>query len=448
MNRFIILSILYIFLACATEYNRQRIIDSSEKYFQSGKFDRAYMEFESELDAHYTDTELHKEFIKFVSRIHRCEDAKKYYEGSVYREKDRRYLYHYAKGLLGILCFGAKKADVIKNFEESIRLKPDDFEVRFRYGVILTEYEMFEEARKEFIKLLEIKNDSPSLYSYLALCESHIGEFHLTRENIRKMLTLNFSEQDLIRANNALGIANFKCMDVPEDIKEDFRRILDKIMVEDRPSEAREMTESLLLKYRDVTALHLAKGLSLAMTGEYSTALYELNSQEGSAGSCSYFQYASGIIYLGVQKEEKGIVHLQKAIELDPLFASAYKILAEVYYTKKEYEKASNLLEIYLRLKDDDNITRFQYGRILIGLSKIKDAEKEFEKILRRDSENTLGMIGMGLVEREYAKLSKDKDKRERHMKRSLDYLNRAIKKDPENENIKSLINSINSKED
>lgn len=448
INRLIIFAILYIFTACATEYSRQTIIKNIEQYIASGKYDRAYMEFESEVDSHYKDTELHKEFIRFVSRIHRCEDANRYYEQSVYKEKDRSYLYYYAKGLLGASCFNMQKEEVLKYFQESIKLNPDDFEIRLRYGVILQEYEMYEEAIKEFKKLLEKRADSSSLYSYIALCAAHIGDSKLSRESVKKMLSLNFSEQDIARANSALNILNFKCMDVPDDIKEEYRRIFDKIMVEDRPTEARELTENLLVKYPDVLALHLIKGTALAMTGEYSAALYQLSSQGSVAESCSYFQYTSGIIYLGVQKEEKGIIHLQNAIELDPLFASAYRILAELYNARKEYEKAAALFKIYLRLKEDDYMSRFQYGRILIKLSRVVDAEKEFEMILKRDSENTLGIIGMGLIEREYAKTSKEKNKKEMHIKKSLEYLNRAIKKDPENEYIKTLIKSFDMKED
>ncbi len=440
--------ILYTFLSCATEYNRQRIINNSEDYASAGKFERAYYEFESELDEHCEDIELHREFIRVASRIHRCEEAYRYYEGPKYKEGELKYIYHYANALLGVLCFNLDKLQVINDFEESLKLSPKNIEVRLRYAVVLTEYEMYKPALEQLKILSFTGTENPSVYSYIAICSANLNDAQATRDAVKKMLALNFTESDLRRANQAINMINSYCIDVPEEIKDDFKRLFDMIMVEDRPVQAREKVENLILKYKDVTALRLIKGLSLALTGEYSSALYELNSLGEGAQLCSYFQYASGIIYLGVQKEEKGIVLLEKSLELDPLFSSVYRILSELYFSKKDYEKVSSLLRIYIKLKPEDSKTRFMYGRALIKTGKIDEASMVFDYIVEKEPGNIFGITGKGLVERELARLSKDRKKRETHIKKSLEYLNYAIKKDPENENIKMLIKSISGEEE
>ncbi len=452
MNRrftaIICIAILYIFQGCATEYSRKKIVADAESYLQRGKTDRAYYEFERALDDHPEDIELHKEFIRFVSRIHRCEEASKYYNSSRFEDGKLRHIYFYARALLGISCFLKDKKEVLGDFEEALRLAPENTEVRMRYAVVLTEYEMYKEAYTEFSKLSWKINDSPSLYSYIALCSAHLGDRETVRKSVKQMLSLGFSPQDLKRANESLDIINSHCLDVPDDIREEFRKTFDMILMEENPSQAKNAIENFIVKYPGVPALHLVKSLSLALTGEYSSALYELNSVEMASGSCSYFQYAGGIIYLGVQKEEKGILLLERAVEYDPLFGSAYRILSELYLAKKEYVKASDALRIYLKLSPDDHKSRFIYGRTLLKLGRISEAKSEFDYIAGKEPDNIFGIIGKGLTEKAYARVSKDKKKREEHIKRSLEYLNSAIKRDPENENIRTLIQSINSEED
>ncbi|MCX7958477.1 MAG: hypothetical protein N3B13_05455, partial [Deltaproteobacteria bacterium] len=386
-----IICILYIFQGCATEYSRKRIVSDAENYILKGKPDRAYYEFKAALEEHYEDAELHREFIKFALRIHRCDEAEKYYNTSQYREGDRKYLYYYARALLGISCFVADKKQVIGDFEEALRLKPDVLEIRMRYAAVLAEYEMYEKALEQFNLLLIKTGGSSSLYSYIALCSANIGDTEGARRSVRKMLDFDFSAQDLKRANEALNIANSHCLNVPEDIRDEFRKIFDMILTEDKASQARNAVENLILKYPKVPALKLVKALSLALTGEYSSALYELGSVQDMSESCSYSKYASGIIFLGVQKEEKGILMLEQAVELDPMFASVYRILSELYLSKKDYIRAENVQRIYLKLNADDHKTRFFYGRTLLKLGRTDEANAQFQYILDREPENIFG---------------------------------------------------------
>ncbi|MCX7944397.1 MAG: tetratricopeptide repeat protein [Deltaproteobacteria bacterium] len=438
--------LLYIFQGCATEYSKEKIVSVAENYLSEGKPERAYLEFKSVIDEASDDLELHREFIKFAVRLHRCDDALDYY--NKYREGQKRHVYFYAKALLGVSCLISNKNEIMDYFEEAIRLRPDDKEIRMRYAVVLAEYDMYDKALNEFVKLSQVISNSASLYSYIALCSAYLGEAETVRKSVRDMLLLNFSSQDLKRATESLSIINFHCLDVPDDIRDEFTRVFDMIILEDKPAQAREIIENLLSSYPKVPALHLLKSISLSLTGEYSSALYELNYLGDSFESCGHFQYASGIIYLGVQRNEKALSLFERAIELDPLFVSVYKILSELYLERQDYLKAADVLNIYLKLNPDDHKNRFLYGRTLVKLGRIKEAEDQFNYIFEHDPDNIFGLVGKGIVEKEYAKLSRDRRKRENHLKNSLNYLNMAIKKDPENENIKSLIKFINGEEE
>lgn len=440
------LVILYIFQSCATEYSKTKVVSNMERYINEGKFERAYQEFKSVIDDNCEDIELHKEFIKFVSRVHRCDEALKYYESYKFRDERLKYIYFYARALLGVSCFLKDRDEILSDFREALKLTPENPEIRMRYAVVLTEYEMYEDALEEFNNLKS--SESPFLLSYIAYCAAHLGNSELVRGSVKRMLSLNFSDQDLKRASQALELVNSSCLEVPEDIMEDFRRIFEMVLVEDRPTVAKNLVENLLLKYPNLPSLHLLKALSLSLIGEYSSALYELNSVEGIGDYCSYFKYASGIVYLGVQKEEKGILFLEKAIELDPLLINPYRILSEVYLSKKEYKKVADLLKIYLRLKSDDHKMRFVYGKSLLKLGRIKEAKAEFDYIIDKEPDNVLGIVGRGLVEKAYAMGTADRKKSAEHMSKALKYINDAMQRDPDNENIKNLIKSINNEED
>lgn len=446
IKRIRVVIVLYIFFACATEYNRKEILDTVSKYTQEGKFQRAYTEFVAELKDHFEDIQLHKEFIRFISSIHRCEDGYKFYEQN--RDSKYDYIFYYSRGLLMAVCGDGSKEGIIKNFSEAVRLKPDDYEIRLRFGAILMEYEMYSEAIVHFTALSSDRSLPPSLYSYISLCEAYLGHLREARENISKVLDMDFSDQDLARISTASEIINSACIDVPDDIRDDFRKMFDLILIGDQPSATIEPLENMIVRYPSIYALRLLKGMSLALIGEYSTALYELNSIGDAQKNCSYFQYTEGVIYLGVQKEDKAIPHLEEAIRLDPLFARAYRILSEIYLNRKEYNKAENLLRIYLKLERGDLRSRFVYGRLLVKLKRLQEAAVEFEYINEREPENIFGIVGLGIVEREYARVEKDAKKRKMHLIKSLQYLNTAIKKDPENQDIKNLIKSIDKEEE
>lgn len=438
--------VLYIFFACATEYNRKDILDSVSQYIQEGNFQRAYTEFAAELKDHFEDIQLHKEFVRFISSIHRCDDGYRFYEQNRIPKYD--YIFYYSRGLLMAVCGDGNREEIIKSFSEAVRLKPDDYEIRLRFGAILMEYELYSEAIVHFKALSSDGSLPPSLYSYIALCEAYLGHLKEARENISKALDMDFSEQDLARVISASEIINSACIDVPDDIRDDFKKTFDLILIRDQPSATIESLENMILRYPSVYALRLLKGMALALMGEYSTALYELSSIEEAQKNCSYFQYTEGVIYLGVQKEDKAISHLEEAIRLDPLFARAYRILSEIYLNRKEYNKAEKLLRVYLRLERGDHRSRFVYGRLLVRLKRLKEAAVEFEYINKREPENIFGIVGLGIVEREYARVEKDARKRKMHLIKSLQYLNTAIKIDPENQDIKNLIKSIDKEEE
>lgn len=447
IKRLIVLSIIYIFSSCATEYNRKDITKNAERYLSEQRFERAYTEFESSVSEHYEDIELHRDFIRFVSKAHRCLDANRFYEDNR-KKKGYEHIYYYAKGLLGVVCIEMEKKDVMENFSKAIEFAPDNFEIRLRYGSILTEYEMYNEASRQFEALYKLNPASSAVMSYLALCSASLGSFEKGRQYIQKMMDLDFSDADLARANRAMDIINSSCLDTPSEIRDSFKKILDMILIEDRPAQAREIIENLILKYANIPALRLIKSMALSLTGEFSAALYELNSMGNISNECSYFQYTGGIIYLGVQKEDKGITMLEKAIELDPLMINSYRILSELYISRKDNPKAERALRYYLKLKRDDHKSRFLYGRLLLWEKKFDEASKQFETILAMEPENSLGIVGMGMLYAEYARASKDRRERDINLKRSLEYLNTAIKKDPENETIKSIIKSLNIKEE
>ena len=445
IKRPLILSIIYIFLSCATEYNRKDIIKNSERYLTESKFERAYTEFQSGVEYHFGDIELHREFIRFISKVHRCEDARRFYEN---KKKKYEHIYYYAMGLLGVVCTDGKRDEVMRNFERAIQYSPDNYEIRLRYGSILTEYELYDEAFKQFEALYKNGQKTPSLLSYMALVSVHLGRFDNGRGYVREMMDMDFSEADLTRARAAIDIINASCLSVPEEIGDSFKKVLDMILVEDRPVQARETVESLLLKYPDIPSLHLVKSMALSLTGEFSSGLYELTLAGDVYSGCAYFQYTGGIIYLGVQKDEKGIGMLERAIELNPLMVNAYRILSELYISKRENTKAIKCLNYYLKLNRGDYKNRFIYGRLLLQERRFEDALRQFESILNADPENSLGMVGMGIWHAEMARNSKERSQRENHLKKSIEYLNDAIKRDPENETIKSIIRSLNVKED
>ncbi|HPX47568.1 MAG TPA: tetratricopeptide repeat protein, partial [Treponemataceae bacterium] len=117
-----------------------------------------------------------------------------------------------------------------------------------------------------------------------------------------------------------------------------------------------------------------------------------------------FFADAVLLYNAGKKMQDKGewysaIEKYQEALVSNSTYAEAYKGLAECFYGLGEYSQALSYVNKAesLRKKNPDLITL--RGFILIGLSKIDDAKKDFETVLAALPNNASARFGLAEIE-------------------------------------------------
>ncbi|MEO1805474.1 MAG: hypothetical protein AAFU33_11715 [Bacteroidota bacterium] len=78
---------------------------------------------------------------------------------------------------------------------------------------------------------------------------------------------------------------------------------------------------------------------------------------------------------------QKGLDYANKAIELDAEYAPAYRIRAELYLLAKQYERARNDMEKYVKQTEGDLKARVRFASFLFLSNEFEEALKELESI-------------------------------------------------------------------
>jgi tetratricopeptide (TPR) repeat protein len=92
---------------------------------------------------------------------------------------------------------------------------------------------------------------------------------------------------------------------------------------------------------------------------------------------------------LGVEgKFDESIIHLQKAIRLNPAYPDPYFNLGVAYYRKGNRQEAVQYYRESLRLEPGNIARRLVLGNVLQDMGMRENALKEYQEVLRIDPNN------------------------------------------------------------
>jgi len=93
-------------------------------------------------------------------------------------------------------------------------------------------------------------------------------------------------------------------------------------------------------------------------------------------------------VYYAMEEYEVAILHFQKAVEIDPNYASGYGQMALAYYVQKKYDRAQPLFEQAVALeKDPLKVAQYRHalGWIHLRAGRYAEARVQFSKALELD---------------------------------------------------------------
>ncbi|RZJ86319.1 MAG: tetratricopeptide repeat protein, partial [Hymenobacter sp.] len=85
---------------------------------------------------------------------------------------------------------------------------------------------------------------------------------------------------------------------------------------------------------------------------------------------------------------QEAVTNLEKAIQLEPKYAPAYKELAEMYYYAQQYPKALSTFEEYRKVAEPSTNTQAEYASFLYLTKKFPEALVEVNNVLAKEPNN------------------------------------------------------------
>jgi len=152
----------------------------------------------------------------------------------------------------------------------------------------------------------------------------------------------------------------------------------------------------------NTAAVHLRLGADYARLGKLPEAIEALNRVLETDPENIQARYVLALIYNTQKEFDKAALQyeaiLKSFTKAEPKNIEIYGLLAQLYYSQKEYDKAISQFEIILSLQSDNVDIMFLLGSLYAELSRTQEAEAILNKAIKIDPEhdgclNTLGYL-------------------------------------------------------
>ncbi|MDH4127905.1 MAG: tetratricopeptide repeat protein [Spirochaetota bacterium] len=133
--------------------------------------------------------------------------------------------------------------------------------------------------------------------------------------------------------------------------------------------------------------------------------------------------------------------YYNKALELNQSYEALYNA-GRIHLKKNEVDQAVSNFEKASKIKENDYDLNTDYGTALYGQKKFDEAIQKYEKAVRIDDNLAGAHLGLGAVY--FARSKKDDGSRnEDDLKKTVEHLEKAISKDPENYEVNRTLGTV-----
>ena len=104
---------------------------------------------------------------------------------------------------------------------------------------------------------------------------------------------------------------------------------------------------------------------------------------------------------VNVNKLDKGLDAVNKALDLSPALPEAMMLKAQILVRMDRKAEATQVLETAVSTHPDNTTLHFAYGRMLLDGDDLEGARKQFGRVVELDAENAEGLYSLALLELE-----------------------------------------------
>jgi tetratricopeptide (TPR) repeat protein len=316
--------------------------------------------------------------------------------------------------------------DAIRLYREALKINPSWLEGWWDLGTILYDDDRYDEARKAFRRLANLKSDGAPAWAMLGLCEFELRNYEQALQHLRRaqaigvgnnpelsavseyhlaILYTRFEEYEagaealftMARAGNespslieALGLSVLRMPFLPAEMPPDKREMVLMAgraaydMRTNRPADGKKEFEELISRYGEASNVHYAYGTFLLKV-DADAALGEFNREIQI--SPKHVAARLQIAFEDIKREDftSGLPFAEKAVELAPQLFAARDALGRILLGMGRTDQAISELETAVKLAPDSPEVRFALYTAYARAGRKEDAKRARAEFMHLD---------------------------------------------------------------
>ena len=278
-----------------------------------------------------------------------------------------------------------KFEDAIKVYERSIEIVPKSPMAYFNLGSVYQIMQNHEKACEFFQQALDIEEDE-TFIAALAMSEIKLKKYETALEHYKQLALMCPAKE-----NYKYNIVT--CYEALNQLETAIKLLEELIKINPKSLIAAQKLASLYIRTNQ-----LAKAKNI-----YDNILLKNN-----VTTDIMHQYA--ILSSNLHDTETAERILKKVIKMNPEIPQAHKDLGIIYLNKRLFDYAEDEFKIAMKLAPDNFDILFEYACFLYSVSKNKEAEEYFTKILSMNPNDPIALMFNALNELVLNKLEEAKD--------------------------------------
>jgi protein O-mannosyl-transferase len=262
---------------------------------------------------------------------------------------------------LGAYLAGQGRADdAIRQYNEALRIKPDDADTHYNLANVRTRQAKYPEAAAHYREAVKNAPDHVMARNNLALCLVQTGDRQAAIEQFQEILRLRPGFEPARRNLSVLMAAQEtvkrKTAGGSDPVRAQGGSLKEHMRLGEEAVERGDL-DSAIVHFRSASRIapddpgaHISLGLALAYRGEIDEAIRHFRLALKRDPENAEVQNSLGVALMQKGQLDEAQMHLQKAIKIDPRFAKAHNSLGVLLARRGKLDEAMDQFQETLRI--------------------------------------------------------------------------------------------------
>ncbi|GEM_PF-5923299 len=268
----------------------------------------------------------------------------------------------------------------IKELTAKIALKPENADNYLERGRLCYKEGFYNEALKDFNKVLELNPENKKVKAYIELCSTKVNQV-IKAEDYSEEYKNNIDENSFSDP-----------LDEVSELFEFLHRVFFYLQRGENDNGIKYLNKIVEFRPKDIR-IYIFRGIFYSRSRKYKEAEEDFNKIVELKPNEIRSYFIRGLYYHVVQKQEKAINDLNKIIELDPEKMESYLMRGIYYHLIGKHEDALNDFDKIAKVNPEKVFIRGGYRHLI---QQYEEAEKDFSKNIDLKPIDPLGYFFRG----------------------------------------------------